>query len=66
MGLKVDDNKFVDMMKEVASGTWDILNWNFNRGSEYTITFFEKAQEDIKERVRISKRMVEALTQFSS
>lgn len=62
MGLKVNDDQFVKMLKEVSSGYWDILNAQYNRGSEYVITFVEKANEDHKERVRISARLAEALS----
>lgn len=61
MGLKVNDDLFVKMLKEVSSGYWDILNASYNRGSEYVITFVEKANEDHKERVRVSARLAQAL-----
>lgn len=65
VGLKVNDDRFVKMLKEVASGYWDILNYSFNRGSEYVVTFVEEANRLHEERVRISKRMADAIKAFS-
>lgn len=65
MGLKVNDNMFTKMLREVASGYWDILNYSFNRGSEYVVTFVEEANKAHTERVRISKRMAEAVKAFA-
>ena len=65
MGLKVNDDLFVKMLKEVSSGYWDILNFTYNRGSEYVVTFVEEANRGHQERVRISKRMVDAFKNFT-
>jgi hypothetical protein len=66
MGKKVNDSLFIKMLKEVQSGYWDILNHNFNRGSEYTVTFAKHAEEDIQERIRISSRMAKAMQVFAT
>ena len=63
MGLKVNDSQFISMLKEVQSGYWDILNYSFNKGSEYVVTFVEEANKSHEERVRISKRLAGALSQ---
>ncbi len=65
MGLKVNDDMFIKMLKEVASGYWDIINYSFNRGSEYVVTFVEEANRAHEERVRISKRMADAVKAFA-
>lgn len=65
MGKKVNDDQFVKMLKEVSSGYWDILNYSFNRGSEYIVTFVEEANRSHEERVRISKRMADAVRAFA-
>lgn len=65
MGKRVDDEGFVTMLEEVASGYWDILNFSFNKGSEYVVTFVREADTAHKERVRISKRMAETMMKFS-
>ena len=65
MGLKVNDDQFIKMMKQVASGYWDIINYSFNRGSEYVVTFAEEANRMHEERVRISKRMADAVKAFA-
>jgi hypothetical protein len=65
MGKKVNDDQFVKMLKEVSSGYWDILNYSFNRGSEYVVTFVEEANRSNEERVRISKRMADAVKAFA-
>ena len=64
MGLKVSDDKFIKMLKEVSSGYWDILNYSFNRGSEYVVTFCEEANRAHQERVRISSRLANSLATF--
>lgn len=64
MGLKVSDDRFIKMLKEVSSGCWDILNFNFNRGSEYVVTFCEEANRAHQERVRISSRLAKSLATF--
>ena len=66
MGLKVNDDQFIKMLKEVSSGYWDIINYSFNRGSEYIVTFCEEANAAHRERVRISKRMADAFKTFST
>ena len=65
MGLKVNDDLFLKMLKECQSSMWDIVNYSFNRGSEYTVTFAEEANNLHEERVRISKRMADTLTKFN-
>jgi hypothetical protein len=65
MGLKVNDEQFIKMLKQVASGYWDIINYNFNRGSEYIVTFAEEANRSHEERVRVSKRMADAVLSFA-
>ena len=65
MGLKVNDDQFIKMLKQVASGYWDIINYNFNRGSEYVVTFAEEANRAHEERVRVSKRMADAVRAFA-
>jgi hypothetical protein len=64
MGKKVNDSAFIKMLKEVQSGYWDIQNFNFNSGSEYTVTFAMALEKDVKERIRISARMAKALSTF--
>lgn len=64
MGKSVDDARFVKMLKEVSSGYWDILNFTYNRGSEYIVTFVEEANAANKERVRVSARLARALGSF--
>jgi hypothetical protein len=65
VGLKVNDSALIKMLKEVQSGYWDILNFNFNRGSENTVTFCKEAERHVQERVRVSSRMAKALMTFS-
>ena len=65
MGLKVNDDQFIKMLKEVSSGYWDIINYAFNRGSEYVVTFAEEANRSHEERVRISRRMADAVKAFA-
>jgi len=66
MGKKVDDMEFLALLNETASGVWDILNYSFNKGSEYVVTFVSEADKAHRERVRISQRMADALLKFNT
>ena len=64
MGLKVQDDLGIKFLKQCLSGTWDVMNYSFNRGSENVITFVESANRDHEERVRISRRFADTLQTF--
>lgn len=65
MGKRVDDVEFLALLNETASGMWDVLNYSFNKGSEYVVTFVSEADKAHKERVRVSHRMADTLMKFN-
>ena len=66
MGKCVDDSYFLVMLDESNQGLWDIVHWSWKKGSENTVTFVANWGEDTEETVRISRKMANTLTKFST